>query len=403
MADITKQQNDNQVQDAVPEQAAAAGAQQPGSADGARPEAPEQNAAWVEQSGQADGAQAVPSAQAVPEDGESALGAQAPTAGPEPVKQSRSERAAERMNAPYDPEASREKRDARKQRIKDFAYRKTPDKLKNPSSLQVRLRTGIVYVSLSVLFIMASRWTTLILVMITAGICAGEFYYMLRSDAKLPNETIGVIAAVLYPVSAFFLGLHGLVYVTVALMVALTVWYVFWMRARISDVGISLFGAVYVGMQLSALILIREAMPGEWGGVFLLVLFVSIWANDAFAYLFGSKFGRHKLAPRTSPKKSWEGFFAGLVASMLFWCLTVFIPGMDINIYQALVYGLICGVAGVFGDLCESRIKRGTGFKDSGTIMPGHGGLFDRCDSLITTAVVAAVLLFSTGCLTLPL
>ena len=135
----------------------------------------------------------------------------------------------------------------------------------------------------------------------------------------------------------------------------------------------------------------------------MLVLFFGIWMNDAFAYLVGSKFGRHKLAPKISPKKSWEGFFAGLVASMAAWCLTLLIPHMNINIYQALLYGLICGIAGVFGDLCESRIKRGTGFKDSGTIMPGHGGLFDRCDSLITTAVVAAVLLFGTGCLTLPL
>lgn len=341
--------------------------------------------------------EAIADAQAGNQDGEEA------SAHDDFVKQPRSERAAERMSAPYDSEAAREKRTARKQRMKDFASRKTPEKFKNPSGLQVRLRTGVVYVSLSILFIMASRWTTLILVTLTAAVCAGEFYYMLRSDAKLPNETIGVIAAMCYPVSAFFLGLHGLMYVTVALMIALTVWYVFWLPARIADVGISLFGAVYVGMQLSALILIRESMPGVWGGLFLLVLFFGIWMNDAFAYLVGSKFGRHKLAPKISPKKSWEGFFAGLVASMAAWCLTLLIPHMDINIYQALLYGLICGIAGVFGDLCESRIKRGTGFKDSGTIMPGHGGLFDRCDSLITTAVVAAVLLFGTGCLTLPL
>ncbi len=312
-------------------------------------------------------------------------------------------RAAARMNKPYDREEAREKRNARRRRVKEFAYDKTPDKFKNASSFQVRLRTGAVYVTLSILFIMMSRWTTLLLVCATAGVCAGEFYYMLRSDAKLPNESIGIVAAILYPIGAFFLGLNGLVYVTILLIIALTVWYVFWLPARISDVGISLFGSVYVGMQLSALILIREAMPVPWGGVFLLILFVSIWANDAFAYMFGSKFGKHKLAPRVSPKKSWEGFFAGLMGSTLLWCLTLLVPGMDITVYQALLFGLLCGIAGVIGDLCESRIKRGTGFKDSGTIMPGHGGLFDRCDSLITTAVVAALLLFGSGCLTLAL
>jgi phosphatidate cytidylyltransferase len=330
---------------------------------------------------------------------ETAVDEAASSAAGEDAKQTRSERAAQRMNAPYDPEAAREKRAARQQRMKDFAYRKTPEKLKNPSSLQVRLRTGTVYVGLSVLCLLLSRWSTLFFIVVTAGICAGEFYYMLRSDAKLPNETIGVIAAMCYPVATFFLGLPGMVYVTVGLMVALTVWYVFWMRSRIADVGISLFGAVYVGLQLSAIIMIREALPGIQGGFLLFVMFCAIWANDAFAYLFGSKFGKHKLAPKTSPKKSWEGFFAGLIGSMALWCFALFIPALNINIYQALLFGLVCGIAGVFGDLCESRIKRGTGFKDSGTIMPGHGGLFDRCDSLITTAVVAALLLFGTGCL----
>ena len=131
----------------------------------------------------------------------------------------------------------------------------------------------------------------------------------------------------------------------------------------------------------------------------MLIIFLSIWANDAFAYLIGSKIGKHKMAPRVSPNKSWEGFIAGIVASMAFWCLTVLVPGVNISIPQALVFGLICGATSVMGDLCESRVKRSVGFKDSGTIMPGHGGLFDRCDSLMPTAVAAAFLLFAFGCI----
>ena len=130
-------------------------------------------------------------------------------------------------------------------------------------------------------------------------------------------------------------------------------------------------------------------------------VFLSLWGNDAFAYLFGSRFGRHKLAPRTSPNKSWEGFAAGLLSSMLIWCLMLLVPGVGITVYQALLFGLVCGLAGVLGDLCESRIKRSVGFKDSGTIMPDHGGLFDRCDSLMTTAVTASVLLIGAGCIPL--
>ena len=343
---------------------------------------------------------------------DTAAPADEPVTAERPRKAPAVERAAERVakrvekpaRNPQIPRTPEEEaaRPHRMRKVKNFAYKKTPERFKNASSFQVRFRTGAVYIALSIICLIASDITTLIFVAATAGICAGEFYYMQRSDAKLPNEIIGIIGAILYPVGVYFLGLKGAVYVTLLLTFALAIWYVYWMRARIPDVGVSLFGAVYLGLSLSSLILMRQALEDPWGGVLLIVLFLSIWANDAFAYLIGSKIGRHKLAPKTSPKKSWEGFIAGLIFSMAFWCITIFIPGMNIGLYQALIFGLIVGCASVVGDLCESRIKRGAGFKDSGTIMPGHGGLFDRCDSLITAAVVAAVLLFGAGCLPFP-
>ena len=290
----------------------------------------------------------------------------------------------------------------RKERLKNFAQDKTPKKLKNPTNFQVRFRTGFVYIVVSVVCVLASEWTTLALLVAMAGITAGEFYYMLRQDAKLPNEMLGIIAAMLYPVSVFFLGLNGALYVSLALLLALIVWYVFWMRARVPDVGVSFFGAAYCGMLLSGIIVVREALPAPWGGVLVLGILLSVWANDSFAYLVGSKFGKHKLAPRTSPKKSWEGFIAGLMGSAAFWCLMTLIPGVTMSIPQAMAFGLISGLMGVLGDLAESRIKRNSGFKDSGTIMPGHGGLLDRCDSLFLVAVTSAILLLGFGCIPFP-
>ena len=287
----------------------------------------------------------------------------------------------------------------RKERLKNFAQGKTPKKLKNPTNFQVRFRTGFVYIVVSVVCVLASEWTTLALLVAMAGITAGEFYYMLRQDAKLPNEMLGIIAAMLYPVSVFFLGLNGALYVSLALLLALIVWYVFWMRARVPDVGVSFFGAAYCGMLLSGIIVVREALPAPWGGVLVLGILLSVWANDSFAYLVGSKFGKHKLAPRTSPKKSWEGFFAGLAGSAVFWCLMTLVPGVTMSIPQAILFGLASGLMGVLGDLAESRIKRNSGFKDSGTIMPGHGGLLDRCDSLFLVAVTSAILLVAGGCI----
>lgn len=284
-------------------------------------------------------------------------------------------------------------------RIKRFALDKTPEKLKNPTDIQVRFRTGFIYIAISVICILVNDVTTLVLLAATAGISAGEFYYMLRSDAKLPNELLGIIAAILYPVSVFFLGLTGALMVSVGLLVALIAWYVFWMRARVPDVGVSFFGAAYTGLLLSGLMLVRMSLPDPWGGVLVLGIFLSVWANDTFAYLVGRKLGKHKLAPRTSPKKSWEGFFAGLVGSMVIWYVLTFIPGVTMDVVQALFFGLVCGLMGVLGDLAESRIKRNSGFKDSGTIMPGHGGLLDRTDSLFLVSVTSAILLIAGGCI----
>lgn len=284
-------------------------------------------------------------------------------------------------------------------RIKRFALDKTPEKLKNPTDIQVRFRTGFIYIAISVVCILVNDVTTLALLAATAGISAGEFYYMLRSDAKLPNELLGIIAAVLYPISVFFFGLTGALLVSVGLLVALIAWYVFWTRARVPDVGVSFFGAAYTGLLLSGIMLVRMSLPNPWGGVLVLGIFLSVWANDTFAYLIGRKFGKHKLAPRTSPKKSWEGFFAGLVGSVAVWCALTFVPGVAMSIAQAISFGLVCGLMGVLGDLAESRIKRNSGFKDSGTIMPGHGGLLDRTDSLFLVSVTSAILLVVGGCI----
>lgn len=288
-----------------------------------------------------------------------------------------------------------------KKKLKDLALDKTPKKLRNPSEFQVRLRTGVVYVVITLVCYMVSDISTVVLVCAIAGICAGEFFYMLRSDAKLPNELLGIVGAVLYPLSIWLFGLVGALLVTMSLVIALLAWYVLWTRARIADVGVSLFGAAYTGLLLSGFIVIRHAETLEfpWAGFLLVCIAASVWANDVFAYLVGSKFGKHKLAPRISPNKSWEGFFAGLIGSSLAWVGISFIPGVSMSIVQAVFFGAICGLMGVLGDLAESRIKRNSGFKDSGTIMPGHGGLLDRCDSLFLVAVTSAILLVVGGCI----
>ncbi len=284
-------------------------------------------------------------------------------------------------------------------RVKQAAAAKIPEKVKHPSNLVVRTATGAVYITLTVVCIWLSAATTAAYLAVLSAICAGEFYYMLRSDAKLPNEVLGICAAALFPLATWLFGLSGVIVVFALFVLCLLIWYVFWMPARIGDVAVSLFGAVYTGLIMSTAMLLRDSLPDPWGAVLLLVLFASVWGNDAFAYLVGSAIGKHKLAPHISPKKSWEGFIAGLIVAMGCWCLLTFIPGVSMSIPQALAFGLINGLAGVLGDLVESRIKRNSGFKDSGTIMPGHGGLLDRCDSQFLVTLTGAIMLILGGCI----
>lgn len=142
-------------------------------------------------------------------------------------------------------------------------------------------------------------------------------------------------------------------------------------------VGMDLFGQVYIALPLAYLLLLRQA-----GFLPILTALVLVWASDIAAYFAGSLFGRHKLSPRLSPKKSWEGLIAGfIVASVLG---AILIPDLLHRSFDfGLAVGAATGVLSVFGDLGESAIKRWAQTKDSGSFMPGHGGLLDRIDSLL--------------------
>ena len=134
-------------------------------------------------------------------------------------------------------EEKRETRQEKRDRLKQKALNKTPDKLRNPSDLQVRFRTGVIYTAATVICVLAGNIPMVLMLMVVAGICAGEFFYMLRSDAKLPNEMLGIIAAVLYPLSVYIAGLVG------AMLVAM-----FSLDWRMALVAIMIFPVVLVVM-----------------------------------------------------------------------------------------------------------------------------------------------------------
>ena len=264
-----------------------------------------------------------------------------------------------------------------------------------------RAKTGFIFALAVIACVVASEISTVVLVAVLAAFCSVEVCELLRFDSKIPNQWIGVTFAVLYPLIYVWMGIFGFVLLTMILVGSVLAWYVFYHRARITDVAVTVFSAVYPGLMLSSLVMIRMSVPGIWGGVLTLVVIFSVWANDTMAYVWGSRLGRHRMAPRISPKKSWEGCVAGLVGSVVIWMLMPFIPGVHLSYLASVLSAVVVGLFSVLGDLAESRLKRAAGKKDSGKLLPGHGGFLDRCDALILGSAASAICLTLCGVITI--
>lgn len=262
-----------------------------------------------------------------------------------------------------------------------------------------RTTSGAIYVVVILACLSAGRNVTAILVAAMAWCCCSELLRMTRMVGRMPNEIFALGAALAYPLAIRVWGLPAGVYCTFLLLAFIAGWYVLTPRAGMADVSITVFCPIYTSLALSCVVLIRDSDPGWPGMLMTLATMGSMWANDATAYFVGSRFGRHKMAPRISPNKSWEGFFGGMVGSVLVWLIAAGLRIQGIGFPLAIVCGLLVGVAGVFGDLFESRIKRGVGVKDSGNLIPGHGGMLDRSDSLIFGGLVAYIILHVGGIL----
>ncbi len=150
-----------------------------------------------------------------------------------------------------------------------------------------------------------------------------------------------------------------------------------------------LFGVVYVGAPLVAFQWMRN--EAENGMLLLFLLLASVWVSDSAAYFVGRTVGGPKLFPRISPKKTWSGGIGGIVAGTLAWLIGTMLYA-DVHWMLAILTGCILSVACMFGDLAESAVKRRFGVKDSGRLIPGHGGILDRVDGLMFSAIVLTTL-----------
>lgn len=215
-----------------------------------------------------------------------------------------------------------------------------------------------------------------------------EFYKMSEAKKNYPQKNTGYLISI-----AILFGIQfGFTSNYVIPLIILTLFILFLSEMFINqgsvllNVSLTISGVVYPVMFLVSLLYVRNHLNiiiGEKAGIFTMAIFVSIWICDTFAYFFGKQFGKHKLFPRVSPKKSVEGAVAGLIGAVLTFFLVNKVGGLNLPWIIVIISGLIVGVFGQIGDLVESWFKRDAQIKDSSAILPGHGGILDRFDSLL--------------------
>ena len=218
---------------------------------------------------------------------------------------------------------------------------------------------------------------------------------MRKSGWHVPRVP-AAIAGFLIPTASYFYSGQGqwlTLCVSVGLMVLWRIVYLIWTKKQqpikqtLRDFGASAFSVIYVPLLISfAVLLVQQDRGVAW--VFGLMFTVA--AIDTFGYLFGRFFGKTKLSPLISPKKTWEGLFASIIGGFVGGLLTAWITNQPL--WFGLVFGAAILISSVMGDLSESLIKRDLGVKDMGTILPGHGGVMDRIDSLLPSSFVAYLL-----------
>lgn len=270
-------------------------------------------------------------------------------------------------------------------------------KMKN---LIIRTASGAVMLVVLLGAILASKWSFMALMAVIAVGGMWEFYRFSEKAGYQPMKWLGIfvgitIFAANFAVSLFFdtevdgVGAIILMVTLPILVLAMPLMAICELYRKsatpIANIATSILGVLYVALPMSLLLIIPLLLGnGVWNPWIIIFYVFIIWANDVFAYLFGITLGKHRLFERISPKKSWEGFFGGLLGAMAMGYVASIVVEANAIVWIGLA--LVAAISGVFGDLIESMFKRSIDIKDSGNIIPGHGGWLDRFDALIVSA-----------------
>ncbi|NLJ06831.1 MAG: phosphatidate cytidylyltransferase [Sphingobacteriales bacterium] len=251
-------------------------------------------------------------------------------------------------------------------------------------NLNKRSLTGFLYALIVLLAVFSGKWAFLILLLLFDLLASLEYYRIVADSKKsflfVAGLLVNILLLILSTLMTFEL-LSGKVLILIfAIEAALSL--LFFRDKWFSEISFLLTGHFWIAAPLS-LLAYYSARQGVYSQYFVLIPFLLIWAYDVFAYLTGILIGRRKMAPAISPLKTMEGLAGGITATII---LAIFIPKLFTLSGNILFWsgtGLMVAIGATAGDLFESGFKRYFGVKDSGTLLPGHGGVLDRIDSLL--------------------
>ena len=254
---------------------------------------------------------------------------------------------------------------------------------------KTRLLSGIVLVILALVFIITGNDLLLAVTGIISLIGLYELYRVFKIEKSCAG-VVGGLATIVYYCNLKFQFIPDMMLFVIALLVVLMFVYVFsYPKYHAEQVMAAFFGVVYVGVMLSYIYQTRMIRDGAF---LVWLIFLCSWGCDTCAYCVGMLIGKHKMSPVLSPKKSVEGAVGGVVGAALLGAIYAAVVGSHLEAENPVItYAIICAVGALIsmvGDLAASAIKRNHNIKDYGTLIPGHGGIMDRFDSVIFTAPV---------------
>ena len=254
------------------------------------------------------------------------------------------------------------------------------------SSFLSRILIAIALLPIVLGAVYLGGWWVFAVVAIAAAISLHEYWLMARTLA--PLAPAGYVGAALALVGAELSGVSWMLAGELsAFVLAFVLKAISEARAAATAaISATVMGTLWIGGGLAFLILLRD-IP-EHGRLALVTVLLAIWAGDTFAYFGGRLLGRHKMAPATSPGKTWEGFVFGTAAT-IFVAFVALYKQDFLTIGESIVLGVVLALAGPLGDLFESLLKRDAGVKDSGNLLGGHGGMLDRLDAFLFAAPAA--------------